>query len=409
MDPTLDGPRLLEELEALGKIGLGSSGGINRVAYSPADREARAWVQDRMRELGLNVTTDQAGNSIGVYPGEVPHLPPIGLGSHTDTVPEGGRYDGALGVVAAIACVRAVQRAGVRLRHPVEVINFAAEEATMAGATVGSRAMAGLLGHSAVEQVAWDGRPVAEHLRGAGLDPAKISEAQRPKGSLAAYLELHVEQGGMLEAARAPGGVVEGLVGIRRLAVTFHGFANHAGTTPMAARRDALVMAAPYILAVRNLAVSHGIVATVGTLSLQPGAPNVIPGRVELGLEIRALHELELDDAEGHLATQARHAGAEFRHVSSKPPVKSDPRLVEALTEACGELGLRFRRMPSGAGHDAMCIASVAPQAMLFVPSRGGVSHSRGEYTAPEDCVAGARVLLAALLKLDSRLDSGQS
>jgi len=403
MIPTLDGKRLLQDLETLAHIGLGSGGGINRIAYSPADQEARAWVEDQMRELGLKVNTDQAGNSIGVYAGQVPHLPPIALGSHTDTVPDGGRYDGALGVVAALACVRALREAGVHLRHPVEVINFAAEEATLGG-TIGSRAMAGLLDPTVVDSMTWDGRPVADHLRAAGLDPATIAQARRPKGSVAAFLELHVEQGGTLEAAGVPVGVVEGIVGIRRYVITFQGCANHAGTTPMAARQDALVMSAPFILAVRDIAVARGIVGTIGTLRLQPGAPNVIPGLVDLGMEIRGLHEADLDGAEAELAQAAQEAGGEFRHVSRKPPVRSDPHLLEALTAACDKLGLPYQRLPSGAGHDAMCVASIAPQAMVFVPSRGGISHSPDEYTDPESCVTGARVLLAALLKLDASL-----
>jgi N-carbamoyl-L-amino-acid hydrolase len=403
----LDGGRLLQDLEALGQIGAAPSGGINRIAYSPADQEARAWIGLQMQELGLKVTRDQAGNTIGIYSGRVPELSPIALGSHTDTVPDGGRYDGALGVVGALACVRALRDASLRLRHSVEVINFAAEEATMPGATLGSRAMAGLLAPAVVDELAWDGRTVAEHLRAAGLEPQTITHAQQADGSLAAYLELHVEQGSVLEDAGVPIGVVEGIVGIRRYLVTFQGFANHAGTTPMDSRRDALVMAAPFILAVRDVAVQRDITGTVGTLRLEPGAPNVIPGRVELGVEIRGLDQDRLDSAEEDIEGRAREAGAEVRRVSAKPPVRSDPRLVEALVGACGELGLAYRRMPSGAGHDAMCIASIAAQAMLFVPSRHGVSHSPEEYTAPESCVAGAKVMLAALLALDARLDAG--
>lgn len=406
MIPTIDGEQLLDDLETLGQIGALPTGGLNRVAYSPADQEGRAWVQTRMRDLALEVRTDPAGNTMGLYPGQDSSLPPIGIGSHTDTVPDGGRYDGSLGVLAALACVRALHEAGARLRHPVEVINFAAEEATMSAGTIGSQAMIGLLDPATLDKPAWDGRPVAEHLRAAGLNPAAaVSQAQRPQGSLAAFLELHIEQGGSLEAANIPIGVVEGIVSIRRYAVTFPGYANHAGTTPMQSRRDALVAAAPFILAVRDVAVAHGIVGTIGTLRVQPGAPNVIPGLVEIGFEIRGLDEAVLDQAEADLARQAGAAGAEFKHVSSKPPVESDPRLLAALTMACDELELPYRRMPSGAGHDAMSMAHIAPQAMLFVPSHGGVSHSPDEYTDPTDCVNGACVMLAALLKLDGVLD----
>lgn len=406
MLPTIDGQQLLDDLERLAQFGADPTGGLSRIAYNPADQEARVWVMARMREAGMTIRSDPAGNNIGLYPGAGPSMLPIALGSHTDTVPNGGRYDGALGVLAGLACVRALHAARVRLRHPVEVINFAAEEATMSGATLGSRAMAGLLdAKTALSQAAWDGRPTAMHLRAAGLDPAAIDRACRAEGSLAAYLELHIEQGGHLEAGQIPIGVVEGIVGIRRYNLTFQGYANHAGTTPMTSRRDALVLAAPFILAVPRIAIAHNIVGTVGQLRVEPGAPNVIPGQVELNMEIRGLDEAVLDTAEAELAQLAGQSGAEFERLAQKSSVSSDPRLVEALAAACGDVGLACQRMPSGAGHDAMCLAAIAPQAMLFVPSRGGVSHSPDEFTAPEDCVAGAQVLLAALLRLDTMLD----
>jgi N-carbamoyl-L-amino-acid hydrolase len=405
MTLVLDGEQLLADLETLAEIGANRDGGIDRIAYTPADREGRAWVEAEMREVGLEVSTDPAGNSIGLYPGRSAGLAPIALGSHTDTVPNGGRYDGALGVLAALACVRSLHEADIRLRHPVEVINFAAEEATMSGGTMGSQAMAGLYDPDLLSKPAWDGRPVGDHFRGAGLDPALITQASRPKGSLSAYLELHIEQGDTLDVADVPIGVVEGIVGIRRYNVTFQGYANHAGTTPMARRQDALVMAAPFILAVRDVALARDIVGTVGTLQVRPGSPNVIPGRVDLTMEIRGLEPGVLDEVEQELAEQAQNTGAEFQRVSHKPPVASDLQLVQALISACADLELPYQRMPSGAGHDAMCIASIAPQAMLFVPSHGGVSHSPDEYTEAESCVTGAQVLLGALLKLDATLN----
>jgi len=407
MHPAIDGEQLLDDLEKLGHIGVDPNGGLSRIAFSSADQQARVWIEAQMQAAGMETKTDEIGNTIARYPGANPNLPAIALGSHTDTVPNGGRFDGSLGVLAALACVRALHQANVQLRHPVEVINFAAEEATMSAGTLGSRAMAGQLNaKSTINQPAWDGRPVADHLAEVGLDPATVEQAHRDEGSLAAYLELHIEQGGTLEAAQIPIGVVEGIVGIRRYAVKFYGYANHAGTTPMAGRKDALVMAAPFIMAVPEVAMAHQIVATVGTLWVQPGAPNVIPGEVELSLEIRGLDESVLDKAQAEMARRAEQAGGKFEHVSSKEPTVSDSRLVDALAAACDELNLAYRRMPSGAGHDAMSIDSIAPQAMLFVPSRGGVSHSPDEFTEAEDCVAGARVLLGALLRLDKILDS---
>jgi N-carbamoyl-L-amino-acid hydrolase len=401
--PVLDSERLLADLDALAQIGRGPDGALTRIAYSPADQAGRAWVAAQLHALGLPVRADAAGNTIGLYAGAA-DLPPIALGSHTDTVPNGGAYDGALGVVAALACVRALHTAGIRLRHPVEVINFAAEEATMAGGTTGSQAMAGLFDLAILDKAAWDGRPVREHLLAAGLNPATFSTARRAPGSLTAYLELHIEQGDRLTTAGVPIGVVEGFVGIRRHAVTFQGYANHAGTTPMHRRQDALVAAAPFITFVRDLAVGHDVVGTIGTLTVQPGAPNVIPGRVELIVEIRGLDSAVLDQVETALREQARQAGARFAAVVGKPPVQADPSVIGALIEACRSLGLAALQMPSGAGHDAMCMATLCPQAMIFVPSQGGVSHSPDEYTTPEDCVNGARVLLAGLLHLEELL-----
>jgi N-carbamoyl-L-amino-acid hydrolase len=393
----IDGARLLADLEELGRIGATESGGVTRIAYSDADQAGRAWVADRLKQSGLQVQTDAAGNLIGRLAGSE-DLPPLAVGSHTDTVPEGGRYDGALGVVAAIACARAAASDGVRLRHPLEVIDFACEEATMSGGTLGSRAMAGQWDPAIADAPAWDGRPVREHLAAAGLESSRMGTAARAPGSLTAYLELHIEQGATLEQDAIDVGLVTGIVGIRRFAVAFLGEANHAGTTPMDRRQDALVAAAPFVLWVREVAMRHGVVGTVGNLTVHPGASNVIPGRVELTVEIRGLDEAVLDQAEADLRSQG-----DLRLLSRKPPVGCAPTLLDALEGACSGLGFKSRRMPSGAGHDAMCIAALCPVAMLFVPSVGGVSHSPREFTKPEDCVNGARVLLAGLIDLDQR------
>ncbi len=414
MTVQIDEARLLRELDELGQIGLSPRGGLMRVAFSEADRSGREWVASTMRDL-MEVRTDPAGNTIGRYAGTEPDLRPIALGSHTDTVPEGGKYDGALGVLSAIACVRALVSAGVTLRHPVEVINFSSEEAAVAGGTFGSRAMAGMFDPTILRQVTPDGVTIADIVRGAGIDPEHIVDAERPKGDLAAYLELHPEQGGRLEQAGIPIGVVDGIVAIRRYVATFRGYANHAGTTPMEQRRDALVQAAPFILAVRSTAIVHRIVGTVGTVHVEPGASNVIPGQVDLSVEIRGMDTGVLDAAEAELRTLAQSSGASFelysskgsesKTSSSKGAIESDPWLVREIEAACHDIELPFLRMSSGAGHDAMCMASITREAMLFVPSRGGVSHSPDEYTSPEHCVAGARALLATLLRIDERLD----
>ncbi len=401
--PFLDGEQLLEDLEILGQIGYTQERGLNRIAFDPADQQGRRWAAQQMAALGLQVTTDAAGNTLARYPG-TQALPALAIGSHTDTVPNGGKYDGALGVLAGLACLRALVAARQHLRHPVELINFAAEEATVGGGTLGSYALTGALNPEVLDQPAWDEQPVRVHLQQAGIDPTRLQAAHHAGQHYAAFLELHIEQGETLAARQLPIGVVEGIVGIRRYLATFHGYANHAGTTTMGRRQDALVAAAPYIVLVRDVAIAHGIVGTVGKVTVLPGAPNVIPGKVEVHLEIRGLDEATLDQAERQLRQQAQTANADFIRLSQKPPVKCDPRLLAALTSACESLDLAYLHLPSGAGHDAMNMAACCPMAMLFVPSQGGVSHSPDEYTTPEACVNGARVLLATLLRIDEML-----
>lgn len=402
--PHLDGEQLLEDLHTLAQFGRSAEGGLNRIGYSAADLEARQWVIGQLEALGLQVRVDAAGNTIATYAGTA-DLSPIALGSHTDTVPEGGDYDGSLGVLSALAAVRALKTAERRLRHPVEIINFAAEEATLAGGTTGSQAMAGRYDAATFDKAAWDGRPVRTHLQEAGLDLEAFMQAGRPQGSLAAFVELHIEQGDRLIAAERQIGIVEGIVSIRRYAVVFDGYANHAGTTPMDRRQDALVTAAPFITFVHDTAVKHDIVGTIGQLTVLPGAPNVIPGRVALIVEIRGLEAAVLDQAAQEMAAWMANVAGSFTPVADKPAVQSDPRLIKAMTAACEQLGLSYELMPSGAGHDAMNLSYICPQGMLFVPSQGGVSHSPDEYTKPEDCINGAQILLATLVALDEMLD----
>lgn len=401
----IDGPALLADLDALNAFGTGRGPGINRIAFSTADAAGREYLDGRLRDLGLQVRRDPLGSTVAHLPGAEPGLAPIGLGSHTDTVPDGGRYDGALGVVAAIACARALAGGGESLRHPLEVLNFVAEEATMGGGTLGSSAMVQDV-HAALDRVAWDGRPVRRHLEAAGVDLARLDRARRAPGALAAYLELHVEQGPALWRSGERLGVVEGIVGIRRYQLEFTGEPNHAGTTAMEDRRDALVAASPLVGAVREIAIACGIVGTVGRLQVEPGASNVIPGRVVMECELRSLEEARLDEAEGKLFERTRAAGGTVRRSGAGAPVRCDPRLLSTVDEVARAFGVGVRRMPSGAGHDAMSLAAICPVAMLFVPSERGISHAPEEHTAAEDCVLGARALLAVLREVDRRLDS---
>ncbi len=346
---------------------------------------------------------DAAGNSIAIYPGKEA-LPPIAIGSHSDTVPYGGAYDGSLGVVAALEALTALHEVDFQPRHPIMWLNFAAEEATMGGGTTGSQAMAGNFNMAMLDKTAWDGQKVRVHLSKAGLEPEKMLDAQRDKGEFAAFLELHIEQSDRLEKTGQQIAIVDGFVGIRRYGVRFEGRANHAGTTPMARRQDALVMAAPMIHFVRDLAVELGIVGTIGDFNVYPGAPNVIPERVELIVEIRSTNAVLLDQAQTIIEEEVGKLGGIFDPVVIKPPVLTDPIIREAIDAACQKLILNTLTMSSGAGHDGMNMALLRPQGIFFVPSKDGISHSKEEYTSPEDCVNGASVMLETLLILDERL-----
>jgi N-carbamoyl-L-amino-acid hydrolase len=396
--------RLIEDLVQLARFGATAEGAVMRVAYSDADLRARDWLDSEFAGLGMSVRRDAAGSSIAVLPGSEPKLDPIAVVSHTDSVPDGGRYDGALGVIAGLACARAVHAGAPRLRHPLAVVNFEAEEATMAGATFGSRAFVGSLDPAIVERPAFDGRPVRTHLEAAALDPDAVTDAARGRERFAACLELHVEQGPVLDAEGVTIGVVEGIVGIRRYVATFTGTANHAGTTPMDARDDALVSAAPFVVAVRDVAVARGIAGTVGSLRVSPGAPNVIPGRVEVDVELRSTDDSLLARAEEELRGIAGAAGATLDPLTAKTPVAFSPRVLERIEDAARELGLSHRRLWSGAGHDAGLLAPLTEAGMIFVPSRGGMSHSVDELTEDADCVAGAEVLLRTIVALDAEL-----
>ena len=399
-----DGEQLLADLDTLGEIGLTPGAGLQRMAYSPADLAGRAWVLAEMQRLGMRAQIDGAGNVIGFHPG-TEELPPLALGSHTDSVPGGGKFDGTLGVLAALACVRTLRDAGCQLRHPLLVVDFAAEEATTAASPMGSLAFIGELDAAVLEYPAWHGGSTRDLLESTGFDP-KAMVAQTPPCVPAAFLELHIEQGDNLDNAGIAIGVVAGIVGIRCYYAVFTGQANHAGTTSMDRRRDALVAAAPFITAVRAVAVAHGIVRTVGRLQVEPGAPNVIPGRVTVDVEIRAMDKATLDLAAADLAAAAAAHGGRLVPGMAKTATPADPRIMATIADACARLDLTCTTMPSGAGHDAMNMARLCPYGMILIPSVAGISHAPDEYTHPQDCANGARVLLSTLVALDQQWDS---
>jgi beta-ureidopropionase / N-carbamoyl-L-amino-acid hydrolase len=403
---TINGERLSTRIACLAEFGGTPDGGVHRVAFSRADIDSREHLSALMCEAGLKVVTDAAGNLIGRREGTDTDLPVILIGSHTDTVPQGGRYDGALGVLAALECLQSLNERKIVTRHPIEVIVFTDEE----GGLIGSRALAGNLTPEALGIVTSSGLSVSEGIRAVGGDPDRLAGAARRPGDIQAYLELHIEQGGVLESKSVDIGVVAGIVGIRHWNVTVEGTANHAGTTPMDVRRDALLGAAHFILAVNQVVRGEPgtQVGTVGRIQADPGAPNVIPGRVRMSLELRDLSDEKIDslfagiELEADRIFQKTGTRIVFEDVDDAArPAPTDPGLREIIAESASKLGLSHLIMPSGAGHDAQEIARIAPIGMIFVPSVGGISHSPKEFTRSDDMANGAAVLLNALLRID--------
>jgi N-carbamoyl-L-amino-acid hydrolase len=407
-EPVAESGRVQEHLTELAHFGADpEGGGANRVAFSDADVAGRAYVRRLMEAAGLEVRVDAAGNLIGRREGTDRKLPTIVVGSHTDSVPHGGNYDGDVGVMGAIEVAQQLRDRHVRLRHAIEIVDFTDEE----GGLVGSRAMAGELSSATLDLVNASGRSVRNGIRALGGDPDAISHARRNPGDLTAYLELHIEQGGTLERTHTDIGVVEGIVGIHWWEAIITGVANHAGTTPMDQRHDALVAASELVLAVNAAATDlpGRQVATVGRISAEPGAPNVIPGRVVLSVEVRDLDAARIEAVFERIRTRAqeiarvRGTTIEFRDLeATAAPALTDPRLQRIIDRAAHALRLKSVAMPSGAGHDAQDIARIAPVGMIFVPSVGGISHSPREYTAPADITNGVNVLMRAVLAIDA-------
>jgi len=405
----IDGSCLIERIERI------SSVGTTRLAYTEDDIRGRSVVAEMMRGVGLEVHTDAAGNIIGRIAGRE-LLPPLVIGSHVDTVRNGGRYDGILGVMAGIECVSALRQAGHTTEHPLEVIVFANEEGQTFGALCGSRALAGLLGETDLSYTDGASRTLADAIRAIGGDPALLPAAVRKSGEIAAFIELHIEQGGVLESAGIPIGVVEGISGIAYTDVRILGTANHSGTTVMTLRKDALVAASELVLNVRQTAFAGKCrVATVGRMTVFPNATNIIPGEVRLTIEIRDLVRENILAALDHLRrcaeVIARKFGVQFEFSDRAliEPVLCSPIVREAITESCDDLGMNFQAIPSGAGHDAQMMARIGPMGMIFVPSIGGVSHSPQESTSDEDCIRGAQVLLQTILRLDDCLTGSET
>lgn len=400
---TVNGDRLNANINRLAKIGRLPNGDICRLAFTPEILQARYLVQQWMVEAGMTVRTDAAGNQIGCYAGKVSHAPALATGSHIDTVPSGGKYDGVLGVLAGIEAVRTLRDSQIRLDHPLEVIVFTDEENTM----IGCQAMAGTAKQSPELYQPKSPYSIEECLEMIGGRWDELATARR--SDMAAFVELHVEQGAVLEKAGKEIGVVQGVVGMLRKTIQITGQANHAGTTPMDMRQDALVAAAQAVLAVQEVALSMPSqpVATVGFLTVAPNAVNIIPGRVELTVDMRDLSQACLDEMMSRLRRELQAiAIATDTQIELTPLLCVEPSLAAlpvqgAITQVCQEFGISQIAMPSRAGHDSLEMGRITDMGMIFVPSQAGLSHSGEEYTSPEQCTQGANVLLHTLLQLD--------
>ncbi|MFT3682244.1 MAG: M20 family metallo-hydrolase [Ferruginibacter sp.] len=398
--------RMENRIFELAKFGRDSAGRGYRVAYTKGDIESRNWFIGLMKTAGLEVTIDYAGNIIGRRKGKNPSLKPIAFGSHIDMVPDGGNYDGCLGSVGALEIIEVLKENKVVTEHPLEVIIFSNEE----GGTIGSLAMAGHLTTADLKQVSQGRVTVGDGIKSIGGNPDSIGHVARKKGDIKAYLELHIEQGGILEKEQINIGVVQGIVGIVDMEVIVDGFANHAGTTPMNLRKDALLAAAEFIIEAHKVINSYEgkQVGNIGRISALPGAYNVVPGKVVLSLEIRDLSSEKIwkifHDIEKKAAAIAAASGTTITFqppANQVQPALTDQALQAKIVAAAKKSGFTTKLMQSGAGHDAQEMALIGPVGMIFVPSIGGISHSPKEFTKPADMANGATVLLQTILAID--------
>ena len=404
----LSAERILERCESLAQHSE-LPGGLTRVFLSPQARAASDKVLGWMGEAGMQAKLDAIGNAAGRYEGERPGLPCLMLGSHLDTVRDAGKYDGMLGVIAAIECVSYLSSKNKRLPFAIEVIGFGDEEGVRFGTTLlGSRAVAGIFDQKALSATDAAGKTMAQALIDFGLDPQAIPKIARKKSDVLAYAELHIEQGPVLEAEGLAVGVVTAINGFSRLRVTLRGAAGHAGTVPMNLRRDALAGAAECALAVERVALGDAeLVGTVGRFEAKPGAINVIPGEVMFTVDVRApndpLREQAVAMIRGEIARicEARHLESQIENLQDFGVTACAPRLIAQMERAVANEGFRVRRLPSGAGHDGMALGAITDICMLFVRCKGGISHNPLESITKDDADAGVRVLMKFIQEFD--------
>ena len=400
------GERLNGWLTAIGEFGKNPQGGVTRLAYSEADLAARSYTMQLMRDARLDVTIDAAGNIFGKRAGSDASAKPLIFGSHVDSVPEGGNYDGNVGTLAAIEVARALAEQGITTRHPLWVTCWQNEE----GGTWGSHLVTVSSTSAERATVARSGKSIDDGIRLLGGDPSRLATAQLRTGDAHGYLELHIEQGGTLDRDTLDIGIVEGIVGLREWDVTIDGFANHAGTTPMRERRDAMLAAARFTEMVHRIVTAEAgrQVGTVGRIQAFPGAPNVVPGKVTCTLELRDLDDRKIQRLYDVIVVESQKIGARngttfgFHEFVTHESALCDERVRTIIGASARALNFTTLSLPSGAGHDAQNLARVCPMGMIFIPSVGGISHSPREFSRAADITNGANVLLGAVLAMDA-------
>jgi allantoate deiminase len=407
----VNGDRLWRRLSELAEIGKRESGGVTRLSFTDEERSAKDLVASFMEEAGLAVREDAVGNLFGRREGNDPDAPAVLVGSHVDSVYDGGNFDGPLGVLAGIEVVQTMEEGDVRTDHPVEVVAFTDEEgARFSFGMIGSRALAGHLSPGDLDHRDGDDISISEAMRDYGLDPELVEDARRQQDSLAAYLELHIEQGRVLETEDLPAGIVTGIAGPVWLRFSLRGESGHAGATPMNRRHDALAAAAEIVGVVEeDASFASSAVGTVGQIEARPGGINIIPGLVDFSVDLRDIDVSVRDGVEGRIRERAEEIcarrgvelGVEELQRLDPAPCSEDVRGV--ISEACEEVGIRPHSLPSGAGHDGMHLVSLCPMGMIFVRSKDGISHNPREWSSREDCGAGCNVLYWSVLGLAGR------
>ncbi len=406
--------RLIRDLNAISKIGIGSGGSVTRLVFSVKDLRSRQLLIHLLRQAGLKIHIDRVGNIFGRLEGRNPGAPAVLVGSHLDTVVQGGKFDGTVGVVGALEAVRTLREQNVALSSPVEVVCFVGEESSRFGySTLGSSLLAGEISmEDLTHAVDRDGTKLGDILSSMGIYWENLASLRRDPASLKAYLELHIEQGPILEAKKKKIGVVTSIAAPTRFRAVFTGQADHSGTTPMEMRKDALVAAAHLIIAIEEVCLNFSqlekgrVVGTVGAIKIEPGVINAIPGKAELSVDVRSIkaeakdHVTKLVKGKAKAIARARKVGVEFLPIRDETPVELDREIGVLLEEICKDKGLPYEVMPSGAGHDAMQLAKITRAGMIFVPSMRGISHSPMEWTSPKDICLGTQVLLDTIMRV---------